>query len=285
MTDTEQGPALAWPDKIDPSIAAAIVKAQHGVGSVRKASEASLGQDRGYKYASAEDMMQAAGAALEANGLALVQLGWHVTRGDTYQVTDRWKNVHRRTDCDVTGRWMLIHESGATAGPFVARMAAVEDNSRALDKAINTALTYLQSYLLRGILNIPRVTKDADGEQRNDTERHGVDPAEAAFRVNADAMREGLAKVQAAAMMQITQAEAWDQSQSKPVRHRVWAETIAQCLDGEVMEGGKPNRDQAKRAAAWLEGAHDDPEKLGPIIAAGLAAIAVRDADEVSDPT
>jgi hypothetical protein len=140
------------------SIAAAIVRAQSLAVAVEKSS---TNNHQRYAYASAESIMQTGTECLAAAGLALVCKAWDVRpvegRGEGYF-------------CDVSATFELLHESGESReiGPYV--MPAICGRGRPQDKAISTALTYLQGYGLRGLLNLPRVEQGAEVDARDDNQ-------------------------------------------------------------------------------------------------------------------
>lgn len=140
---------------------AAIAEAQSVLHGVEKSSRNDYHK---YKYASAEDMMQAATEAMGPNGLALICTG------------------HTLADGMVTASYVLTHREGGsmTLGPY--SITAHPDKARPMDKAISTALTYLQAYTLRGVFNIPRVE---EGSERDSTDDQRI-----------QAYRSGLGKLQ-----------------------------------------------------------------------------------------
>jgi len=143
MTQTKENPETMA------SLYGAIAKAQADCKGVEKSSENSHHR---YKYASAEAVIEAATEALAPHGLALICT--HITPSDDRQT--------------LTVGYMLTHESGAAMllGPY--SLTVHPGQGRPMDKAITTAATYLQSYALRGILNIPRVEEGAERDSLDD---------------------------------------------------------------------------------------------------------------------
>jgi len=141
------------------TLAAAIVRAQSLAVAVEKTS---ANHHQRYNYASAESIMQTATECLAAAGLALVCKSWEV------------RPLEGRSDghfADVVASFELLHEAGESCriGPFA--MPAISARGRPQDKAISTALTYLQGYGLRGVLNLPRVDEGSEVDARDDGQR------------------------------------------------------------------------------------------------------------------
>lgn len=141
------------------TLAAAIVRAQALAVAVEKTS---ANHHQRYNYASAESIMQTATECLAAAGLALLCKSWEV------------RPLEGRSDghfADVVASFELLHEGGESReiGPFA--MPAISARGRPQDKAISTALTYLQGYGLRGVLNLPRVDEGSEVDARDDGQR------------------------------------------------------------------------------------------------------------------
>lgn len=140
------------------TLAQALVQAQAAAVAVEKSSTNS---HQRYAYASAESIMQAATDCLAASGLAFVCKSWCIA--DARQSGDGHF-------ADVVAVFELVHRSGERmeCGPY--QMPAISGRGRPGDKAISTALTYLQGYSLRALLNLPRVEPGSDVDQRDDGE-------------------------------------------------------------------------------------------------------------------
>ena len=148
------------------TLAAAIVRAQSLAVAVEKTS---ANHHQRYHYASAESIMQAATECLAAAGLALVCKSWEV------------RPLEGRSEghfADVVASFELLHESGerCDVGPFA--MPAISARGRPQDKAVSTALTYLQGYGLRGLLNLPRVEQGSEVDARDDGQQQQQAPAQ-----------------------------------------------------------------------------------------------------------
>lgn len=135
------------------SIAAALVTAQKAAHAVEKGSKNTFHR---YAYASAEDVIEASRKALAAGDLALLPLGYEVSE-----------------DCGrLRARYALLHASGDKL-ELSSETPVVPEKGRPLDKAVATAKTYDLSYLLRGLLLLPRVEEGTEVDARDD---RGHDP-------------------------------------------------------------------------------------------------------------
>lgn len=122
-----------------PELADALVRAQR---AVRTAAKDSKNTFHGYRYASAEAVIEVAKVALDTAGLALAPDGHTVTCDDSGQYT-----LH--------ATHTLVHASGHCFS-FDTALAIVPDKGRPLDKATLAARTEDLGYALRDLLLIPR---------------------------------------------------------------------------------------------------------------------------------
>ena len=150
-----------------PTMAAALVAAQKHAQAVSKTSKNSF---MGYKYASAEALIEEARVALNEAGLAVIPVQWSVV-----PVTDV-EGV--RSKISVT--YMLVHESGNSL-TTVAETSILPEKGRPQDKAEATALTYNLGYYLRGLLLLPREEESQSVDSRDD--RKFEPPLKQAVRV------------------------------------------------------------------------------------------------------
>lgn len=131
------------------TINAAIVAAQASAQAVAKNAK---NTHANYKYASSEDVIEEARAALNGAGLALIPLRHDIVRADgTYEVK---------------GRYALIHESGGQLeieGSF--SVFDMLGPGKKNDKAEASARTYLLAYTLRDLLLLPRVEEEQVDKQ------------------------------------------------------------------------------------------------------------------------
>lgn len=155
-------PTMQLPASWPPDVAKGIVAAQAAVASVPNDAK---NEHHRYRYTSAEAVIQAAKKAMEAGRVALVLVHWHLVdeRGEGWTMPDRGSAEIGQ----VAARWMLVGEAGG-AVEVAASMPALADRGRPVDKAVATALTYLQAYVLRGVLSMARTEEHADVDQRDD---------------------------------------------------------------------------------------------------------------------
>ena len=128
---------------------AALAKAQADLRGVEKGSRNDYHR---YDYASAEDMMAAATDSLGKFGLAFVCVGSEFDKASQ----------------SVKAHYILTHEDGGMMQLGSHQITVHPDKGRPMDKAISTALTYLQAYTLRGVFNIPRVPEGTERDSQDD---------------------------------------------------------------------------------------------------------------------
>ena len=128
---------------------AALAKAQADLRGVEKGSRNDYHR---YDYASAEDMMAAATDSLGKFGLAFVCVG----------------SEFDKSSQSVKAHYILTHEDGGMMQLGSHQITVHPDKGRPMDKAISTALTYLQAYTLRGVFNIPRVPEGTERDSQDD---------------------------------------------------------------------------------------------------------------------
>lgn len=141
----------------------ALVAAQRAASAVTKDAK---NQFHGYKYASAEAVIEEARHALNDAGLALTLLGWDrvpVLSGD---------HQHPRVEV----RYRLVHESGV-AVDVSASSYVIPEKGRPPDKAEAGALTTNLSYVLRALLLLPREEEGTSPDTRDDREYSPGRPA------------------------------------------------------------------------------------------------------------
>lgn len=157
MTDEQEQPQDAAPEEptaaMPKEIAIALVKAQAHARAVEKRAR-DKHQDR--DYASMDQLVTEAREALGESGLGVVQYCWRRTSESILEVS-----------------FMVVHESGLTHAFPPLEMPVYPCRGMPPDKAVNSALTYALGYFERGLVNLPRIEKGADGERRND---QGYDP-------------------------------------------------------------------------------------------------------------
>jgi hypothetical protein len=161
MTDTDRMPT---------EIATALAACQ---AEIRRVGHDGQHQQQGYRYTSAEALLEATRDARAKAGLAIVQCGWDRLEGSRLSV-----------------RYLLAHKSGVSwelprcTVPVVITTSA-RGNQTAADKAEAAALTYSLGYTLRGLLLIPRSDADDDVDQREDAPIVSTSSADVAMAIEA----------------------------------------------------------------------------------------------------
>lgn len=168
-------------------IAGALVKASRAAEAVEK-NKRMQGEKFGYAFAGADALMGEAREALAGAGLAIVLAGWRVEQVDRHDF-DGEKRVawtERVLHCG----FVLVHEEGETHALSDYSMPSLPGPGRPVDKADASALTYATGYVMRGLLNLPRVEAGSMGsdsppakqvDERDDstvTRGRKADPAE-----------------------------------------------------------------------------------------------------------
>jgi len=157
-----------------PSLAAALVAAQREAKSVAKGSKNDF---HGYKYASAEAIMEEARNALNGAGLAVLMTGWTIACVDVeYTDIDKDSGVAtlvKDQERTATVKFLVVHADSGDKLEGEIAMPVVPEKGRPLDKAVSTALTYAEGYYLRGLLCLPRGEAGADVDARDDRNRGG----------------------------------------------------------------------------------------------------------------
>jgi ERF superfamily protein len=170
-----------------PSLAAALVGAQADARPVAKGGWNDYSR---YPYATAESMLDETRRIMSLNGLAFVCTGWSLVRaadGVTSLDFPRDKNEEAtvaEAPPMVEAYFRLVHESGQEMELRPVPMPLIEERGRPMDKALATALTYLESYVSRGVLCLSKHDDKTDVDSRDDTQRdvRSRAPAKAAPR-------------------------------------------------------------------------------------------------------
>lgn len=140
---------------IGKEIAAALASARDKCLAAEKDS---LNKYHNYRYASAESVISAAKEALCGSGLTIIPQRHKLkTQGSGNQAVyflDRWL--------------VLAHASGDSIPLVIEDWPVIPDKGRPLDKALAIALTSSIAYLLRDLLQMPRVDPDEDMPARED---------------------------------------------------------------------------------------------------------------------
>jgi hypothetical protein len=159
------------------ALAAGLVEAQRHVGRVGKEGK---NAHHGYRYATAEDMIDEARAALSAGGLALIARSHDIEDWVPSPVTDeRGQLIREDREIAVRITYSLTHASGE-ALEIVSRTPVMPEKGRPWDKALAVAKTYDLAYTLRSLLLIPRGDDGGGVDQRDDAAWRRGAPAPAA---------------------------------------------------------------------------------------------------------
>lgn len=149
-----------------PKLYAALVAAQAAVRPVEKDSTNNFHK---YKYASGDDVIASARAALNGAGLAVFATRWQVT-----ETPVEWTDGDGKLCKDVALRlavtFRAVHDSGEVLDFEPFGVPVLPEKGRPIDKAEAGARTYALSYFLRDLLLIPRVDEGADVDARDDRE-------------------------------------------------------------------------------------------------------------------
>jgi hypothetical protein len=161
MAEVNMGPFVGTPDQIA-AFCAALVQAQAAAQAVAKAS---TNDYHGYKYASAESVIDEARHALSGAGLALLTLCYSFEPRNVENETKGGTEVVRGGIVRMTYR--LVHSGGGHV-EITDEMPAIPGKGRPVDKAIQVAKTASLAYVLRGITMLPRVEAGTELAGRDD---------------------------------------------------------------------------------------------------------------------
>jgi hypothetical protein len=163
-------PLLSRRAGIPAKVAIALVKAQR---VVKRVGHDAANSHHGYRYTSAEAVIDNATAWLDQAGLALVQYGWHrvAPAAEEWMFIDgtgKTVAAEESAPARLTIFYALCHDSGEVWEMPPVSIPVLPEKGRPLDKAEATALTYSLGYVLRGLLKIPRSDDGTDVNQRPD---------------------------------------------------------------------------------------------------------------------
>jgi hypothetical protein len=151
------------------------VQAQIAATGVVKSSKV---EDQGRMYASVDAIAEVATQCLGAAGLLVITEyypQWHLI--------DAWEKRKRTGQNTIligqTHGWLtLIHgSSGSFLGPFHSRMPIMWRIQAPHDKAFAASQSYLHSYMLRNLLNLPRIDEKHDVDKQHDGPPNGSAPS------------------------------------------------------------------------------------------------------------
>lgn len=173
-SNTPGAPVTIEPRAPHPTLAAALVGAQADAQPVGKSGWNDYSK---YPYATAESMLDETRRILSLNGLAFVCTGWSVVKAgegvisiDFPKSRDEEPSIVEAPPM-VEAYFRLVHESGQEMELRPVSMPLIEERGRPMDKALATALTYLESYVSRGVLCLSKHDDKTDVDSRDDTQR------------------------------------------------------------------------------------------------------------------
>jgi len=137
---------------------AALAKAQAQAHEIEKDARNKF---HAYNYVSAEAMIREAKEILTANGLALVPTGSSLDPPAPIITEDNDYAKNARAAATLNASWLVVHRDGGSIAVTCAWPVAPE-KGRPIDKAVAAARTASLSYLLRDLLQIPRVEEGTD---------------------------------------------------------------------------------------------------------------------------
>lgn len=149
------------------ALAAALVRAQRQARAVEKDAKNTF---HGYKYASAEALIEEGRAALSSQGLSLLQTDVSV---ETRQAPPpppgkgEARSLQTEPACVVSVTYLLLHEEGGML-TWDREVYAVQERGRPIDKAEAGALTTALGYAIRDLLVLPRDDEQAAMDRRDD---------------------------------------------------------------------------------------------------------------------
>jgi hypothetical protein len=140
------------------SLYAALAKAQAMVHGIEKDAR---NQFHKYNYVSAEMMIREAKEILSAHHLALIPTGSTLDGPIALGETDSDYAKNARCAGVIRASWLVVHKDGGSHAMGCDWPVAPE-KGRPIDKAVAAARTASLSYLLRDLLQIPRVEEGTD---------------------------------------------------------------------------------------------------------------------------
>lgn len=226
-------------EKMPAKIASALVKATREAHAVEKRGTVKTAS-YSYNFAGADALMSEAREALAGAGLAIVLTRWWPVVERHEGMTDDGK-PSVWFDRTLWAEFLLCHEEGDShpLGPF--QMPVLEERGRGIDKCDAAALTYLTGYTMRGTLNLPRVEKGSQVDERDDSERA---PRGATRGPSAEEKREA-EKANAIAAIEdalstVTDLPAWISSYGAKANRAVGMEALREVVGKRVTALGIP---------------------------------------------
>ena len=167
MADGNDGKAKATTEI---GIYCAMIEAQAEARQIEKDAKNSFHR---YNYVSAEAMIHEGKVLFAKHGLALIPVSSSLSQScpptaAVLSSNDEEWGKNSRSAATLQSSWLLVHKGGGQL-QMSTSWPVVPEKGRPLDKAVAAARTASLSYLLRDILQIPRVEEgtDLDSEDRD----------------------------------------------------------------------------------------------------------------------
>lgn len=158
---------------------AALVKAQAAARGVEKDA---TNKFHHYNYVSAEAMIREAKQLLSDHDLAIVPTGSVLTDAPTVDGTNEEWAKNARAAAVLCATWLVVHKLGGSLA-IESGWPVAPEKGRPIDKACAAARTASLSYLLRDLLQIPRVEEGTDLDHNSRDEQRQDDGAEGLTRL------------------------------------------------------------------------------------------------------
>lgn len=167
-------------NSIRAALFAALARAQALAKSVEKDA---VNKFHKYGYTSAEGMIAEAKQSLSACDLAVVPVSLVVRDPTVDERPVRDERGEAKGDankgarCVLTAEWLVVHKEGGSLA-IACEWPVIPENGRPLDKALAAARTASLNYLLRDLLQLPRVEEgtDLDDDSRDGHQHDEVPP-------------------------------------------------------------------------------------------------------------
>lgn len=167
-------------NSIRAALFAALARAQALAKSVEKDA---VNKFHKYGYTSAEGMIAEAKQSLSACDLAVVPVSLVVRDPTVDERPVRDERGEAKGDankgarCVLTAEWLVVHKEGGSLS-IACEWPVIPENGRPLDKALAAARTASLNYLLRDLLQLPRVEEgtDLDDDSRDRHQHDEVPP-------------------------------------------------------------------------------------------------------------
>lgn len=146
-------------DNAQAALFAALAKAQAAARAVEKDATNKFHR---YNYTSAEGMIAEAKLAMSQFGLAVIPISANLREPHTSELpTKDDGDLGKGARAVLMAEWLVVHEAGGSQLIGCA-WPVIPEKGRPLDKALAAARTASLNYLLRDLLQLPRVEEGTD---------------------------------------------------------------------------------------------------------------------------